>query len=91
MENPKEIIVLKPSDSLRSIDVGMPFAMSDVYNEVDEIRARTAEFQKELVSSVYGVKAYINSIRENFKTLKMRPGAAAAIKASNAKKKEEIE
>jgi hypothetical protein len=37
------------------------------------------------------VKAYVNSVREDQKTLKMRPGAAATIKANIDKKRGEIE
>lgn len=65
--------------------------MSEVFTECEEMTQKRMDFQKGLLSAVYGVKAYVNSVREDQKTLKMRPGAATAIKANIDKKRAEIE
>lgn len=54
------------------------------------MKLKSNEFQKGLVSAVYGIKSYINSVREDFKTIKMKPNNTS-LKANILKKKGEIE
>ena len=39
---------------------------------------------------MYGIKSYLNSIKEDFKSIKMRPSAQAQIKAGVEKKRQEL-
>lgn len=65
---------------------GPPLHMSEVFTECEQTAASRVDFHKGLLSAVYGIKAYINSVREDYKTLKMRPGQQATIKANIDKK-----
>lgn len=56
--------------------------MSEVYAEEQNLKGKRMEFRKELLNAIYGIKSYINSIHEDRKSLKMRPGAASQINAS---------
>jgi hypothetical protein len=64
--------------------------MSDLSNECEYLGSKRHEFQKELIGAVYGVKQYINVIREDLKAAKLRPGQAAQLRAQMAHKKKEI-
>jgi hypothetical protein len=39
--------------------------MSEVFTECEEMTQKRMDFQKGLLSAVYGVKAYVNSVRED--------------------------
>lgn len=61
--------------------------LSDEYND----KIKREGFQKELIQSVYGIKMYVNSIKEDIKTMKMKSKdqkAIAAFKESISRKKD---
>ena len=39
--------------------------MSEVFTECEEMATKRADFHKGLLSAVYGIKAYINSVKED--------------------------
>lgn len=84
---PRELTV-----SLRPVSEpyqGPDLSMQDVFRETEVDKDRRGEYQKGLLHSVYGLKTFISSIGEDFKGLKMRPGAAAQIRANIDKKRQE--
>ena len=60
---------------------GPGFQMTDVFTESEYLAAKRKEFQKELFGAVYGVKQYINAIKEDWKGAKLRPSAMAQIRS----------
>lgn len=65
--------------------------MSEVFTETERYELARSDFHKGLLSAVYGIKAYINSVKEDFKSLKMKqqqpPQAQAVVKESIEKKR----
>ena len=57
---------------------GPPVHMSEVFTDKEEHLQKRQDFHKGLLSAVYGVKAYVNSLQEDLKTLKMKPQGSAA-------------
>ena len=57
---------------------GPPIHMSEVFTDKEEHLQKRQDFHKGLLSAVYGVKAYVNSLQEDLKTLKMKPQGSAA-------------
>jgi len=92
-ESPREVVVgpgmnttsLKTNESTKEFQVavytGPNVTLADVFTEGEYLATKRKEFQKELLNAVHGVKQYINMIREDWKGLKMRPSAAAQIRA----------
>ena len=67
--------------------------MSEVFTETERYELARSDFHKGLLSAVYGLKAYINSVKEDFKSLKMKqqqPQAQAVVRESIEKKRLEI-
>ena len=69
---------------------GAPLLMTDYFNEDEYLKAERIKFQKELIKSVGGLKSDINSIKEDMKSIKMRPSAKNQIKDGISKKALEI-
>jgi hypothetical protein len=68
------------------------FSMKDLASEGHLLKEKRNDFQKELLNSVYGLKSYINSIKEDFKRLKMQKGAKILqIKEEIQRKKIEVD
>ncbi len=64
-------------------------SIAEVYQEVELDKDRRAEFRKGLLHSVFGLKSFVSSINEDFKGLRMRPGAATQILAGIDRKRKE--
>jgi hypothetical protein len=73
-----------------SLYKGPVFQMSDVFTEADYLASKRKEFQKELIGAVYGVKQYINAIREDWKGAKLKPSAIGQVRAQIEHKKREL-
>ena len=65
--------------------------MSEVFTDCESMSQRRLDFQRGLLSAVYGVKACVNAVREDFKSLRMKPQSAPVIRAAIEKKRGEIE
>ena len=73
-----------------SLYKGPVFQMSDVFTEADYLASKRKGFQKELIGAVYGVKQYINAIREDWKGAKLKPSAIGQVRAQIEHKKREL-
>ena len=65
--------------------------MSDVFTEGEYLGAKRKEFQRDLVGAVYGVKQYINDIREDYKGARLKPSSITQVKLQIEHKKRELE
>jgi hypothetical protein len=82
---PKEVVIgaaaggktMKSTQQCTALAIyrGPPFNMTDVFTESEYLAAKRKEFQKDLVGAVYGVKQYINAIREDWKAAKLKPSS----------------
>eukprot|EP00347_Sterkiella_histriomuscorum_P002541 403367752 len=67
------------------------FSLQDLKTEAYHMEVARSDFQKQLFQSVFGVKSYVNSIKEDLKTMKMKPKNAPQIKLEIEKKRQEID
>ncbi|CDW87601.1 UNKNOWN [Stylonychia lemnae] len=87
---PNEVIIRTRQSNIPESPIDR-FSMQDLKSEEYHQSIKRQDFQKQLYQSVFGLKSYINSIKEDFKTMKMKPKAAAQIKQDIERKQQEID
>ena len=64
--------------------------MLELRNEEERMAERRTKFKRELLQSVYGVKSYVNAIKEDVKGARLKPKSKEQVKIEIEKKRTEL-